>query len=140
MTDDEKLLFLPHVNPRHLSVALENARLLQRKFALIHEALPILENPNGKEELKYFSNLYNEARPILIQIVRFVCQNKIADKKGIEENIKKAQEIFGYLKILHLRYKSVYTIPPISDKPAWYKYSQIENREIMEKLKKLISV
>ena len=140
MTENEKLLFLPHVSSRHPSVVKENARILQRKFAMIHEILPVLENSNGKEELKYFSNLYVEAKPVLTQIVRFVTENKIADKKEIEENVRKAEEILGHLKILHLRYKSVYTFPPISDKPAWYRYSQMENREILEELKKLITI
>ncbi len=140
MTENEKILFLPHVNPRHPGAVKENARLLQRKFAMIHEALSIFENPNGKEELKYFSNLYAEVKPVLISIVKFVTEKKIADRRGIQENIKRAEEILGFLKILHLRYKSVYTFPPISDKPAWYKYSQMENREIMEELKKLISL
>ena len=140
MTENEKNLFLPHVSSRHPSVVRENASILQRKFAMINEILPVLENPNGKEELKYFSNIYVEAKTVLTQIVRFVTENKIADKKGIEENVRKAEEILGYLKILHLRYKSVYTFPPISDKPAWYKYSQMENREIIEVLKKLITI
>ncbi len=140
MTDEEKLLFLPHVNSRHTSAVIENARILQRKFAMIHEVSPALENLNGKKELEYFSNLFDETVPVLTSIIRFVCDNGIADKKEVEMYVSKALKILGYLKILHLRYKSVYVFPHVLDKPAWYRYSQLENREIVEELKKIINL
>ena len=139
MTDDEKLLFRTHVGTRHPSVVKQKAKLLTRKFALMHEVLPVLENENGKAELEYFSNLYLEAGPILTQIVCFVYENKLADKDVIYRGIDRAQSILGYLKVLHLRYKSIAVLPPVSDNPGWYKYSQLENREIMVKLRELIT-
>jgi len=140
MTDEEKLLFLLHVNSRNTSAVIENARILQRKFAMIHEVSPVLENLNGKEELEYFSNLFDETVPVLASIIRFVCDNGIADKKEVEMYVSKALKILGYLKILHLRYKSVYVFPHAFDKPDWYKYSQLENREIVRELKKLVNL
>ena len=139
MTNDEKLLFLPHVGLRHPSDVKGNARILIRKFALMLEVLPVLENVNGRKELEYFSNLYFEAIPVLTQIVCFVCENKLADRDEIYRRVDRALSILGYLKILHLRYESVSVLPPVSDNPGWYKYSQLENKEIMVKLRDLIT-
>jgi len=137
--DNEKKLFLPHVTHHHSSAVIENARTLCRKFAMMHELLPVLSNLDGKKSLKYFSNLYLECVPIVIAITYYVIQNKLAGKEKIYNNVEKARKILEHLKILHLRYQLISTSPRSAKKPAtWYDCSELENYEIVDKLKELI--
>ena len=142
MKDNEKKLFLPRVTQQHSSVIIENARTLCNKLAKMHEKLPSLGNkPDRKGTLKYFSKLYNECVPIVVSITLFAVQNKLTERKKVYDNLKRAQDILGYLKVLDLRYQLISTSPRFTKKPAtWYNNSKLENSKIIEKLKELVDL
>lgn len=140
--NDKNSLFLTHVAHHHSSAVVKNARTLCRKFAMMHEILPVLnEKPNGKRTLKYFSNLYNECVPIVVSITLYAVQNKLSERKKVYDSLNRAQNILGYLKVLDLRYKSISSSPKSTKKPVtWYNNSELENSEIIEKIKELFEL
>ena len=109
---------------------------------MMNDILPVLsDKPNGKKTLKYFSNLYSECVPIVVSITLYAVQNKLTERKKIYDNLNRAQNILGYLKVLDLRYKSISTSPRFAKKPAtWYDNSQLENSEILKKIKELVEL
>nr|MBR6100180.1 hypothetical protein [bacterium] len=128
-------LFRHHVAEQHPSEIKEKARTLITKFLMLHETLSSIDDHNGKEYLKYFSELFQEAKPLVTELTTYVVVQGYSGRvRKFDNSVFRMQEILGNLKLLHLSYLSLVTIPRESD----YLFSQKGNKEILNDLKMLL--
>jgi hypothetical protein len=134
-------LFCHHHAEKHPSEIKEKARTLITKFLLLHETLSFINDHNGREYLKYFSELFQEAQPLVTELTSYVVVHGYSGRvKKFDNSVIRMQEILGNLKVLHMRYLSLVTVPKRTDELEWWKFSQKGNKEILHDLKILLEI
>ena len=132
-------LFRHRLAEKHPSEIKEKARNLITKFLMLHETLSSITDHNGREYLKYFSELFQEAQPLVTELTSYVVIHGYSGRvRKFDNSIFRMQEIIGNLKILHMRYQSLVTVPKRSDELEWWKFSQKGNKEILNNLRILL--
>lgn len=137
--ENKQELFKHHLAVRHPSEFKMMAKELCSKYSMLHETLSSIVDHNGKENLKYFSELFLETEPIVSKITSYVVNNGYSGlRQRVDDYVYIMQNILGNLKVLHLRYQSLTEVPKRSDHLEWWVYSQKGNKEILYDIRNLI--
>jgi hypothetical protein len=92
-------------------------------------------NPDDEISLQFYSNVYVDMTPLIIQVTYFVVRNGYAGKRRRVDNaIILSQNILGLLKVLHSRYVIYMTCHNPIECPRWYEISKKSNKEIVDEL------
>ena len=125
--------------PEHHDVYESDIKKKIRKFmmaySLLHEFLTMGEDPEGRESMQFYSNLYVDMVPLLTEITCYVINNGYMNKRERVDNaIFLSQKILGCLKMIHHRYLvSITSVLPIEDN-RWYQYTEKSNQEIIDEI------
>jgi hypothetical protein len=86
-------------------------KLDENLIALMNQ-LTVTEDIHDRNDLKYFSNVYNETRTFVYNIVIYMVSNQLTGlRKDVDDYIFLVQNILRELKILDKRYKDYPALP-----------------------------
>ena len=106
-------------------------KLAENLTALMNQ-LTVTEDIHDRNDLKYFSNVYNETRTIVYNIVIYMVSNQLTGlRKDVDDYIFLAQNILRELKTLDKRYKDYPALPEEQSDG----YSIKTNQELIRSIK-----
>lgn len=105
---------------------------LDENLTALMNKLTVTEDIHDRNDLKYFSNVYNETRTFVYNIVIYMVSNQLTGlRKDVDDYIFLAQNILKELKILDKRYEDYPTLPEEQS----YGYSAKTNQELIRSIK-----
>ena len=105
---------------------------LDENLTALMNQLTVTEDIHDRNDLKYFSNVYNETRTFVYNIVIYMVSNQLTGlRKDVDDYIFLAQNILKELKILDKRYEDYPTLPEEQS----YGYSAKTNQELIRSIK-----
>ena len=105
---------------------------LDENLTALMNQLTVTEDIHDRNDLKYFSNVYNETRTFVYNIVIYMVSNQLTGlRKDVDDYIFLAQNILRELKILDKRYKDYPALPEEQSDG----YSAKTNQELIRSIK-----
>ena len=105
---------------------------LDENLTALMNQLTVTEDIHDRNDLKYFSNVYNETRTFVYNIVIYMVSNQLTGlRKDVDDYIFLAQNILRELKFLDKRYKDYPALPEEQSDG----YSAKTNQELIRSIK-----
>ena len=105
---------------------------LDENLTALMNQLTVTEDIHDRNDLKYFSNVYNETRTFVYNIVIYMVSNQLTGlRKDVDDYIFLAQNILRELKFLDKRYKDYPALPEEQSDG----YSAKTNQEVIRSIK-----
>ena len=115
------------------------ARLLSTKLCSLKRKLNSKKRIKSIEDLKFFSEMFLEVRPLVSEVTYYVVVNGYAGLRSkIDHLVFVIQNILGNLHVLHSRYV-VSTVSDERELSGMYKQSSKCNKEIMDDMMELLA-
>ena len=138
--EEKERMFLPVHFERHESVIKKKVRKFMLGYNLLNEFLSMKTDPNNRESMEFYSNIYSDMAPLLTEITCSVVNNGYSGRrKRVDNAIFVSQKILGLLKILHLRYMISISSPDPFGDSRWFEISPKTNYEIVKEITKLFN-
>ena len=115
------------------------ARLLSTKLCSLKKRLNSRKKIKSSEDLKFFSEMFLEVRPLVFEVTYYVVANDYAGLRSrIDHLVFVIQEILGNLHILHSRYV-ISTVPADGGLSGMHKQSSKCDKEILDDMMELLA-
>jgi hypothetical protein len=115
------------------------ARLLSTKLCSLKKKLNSSKKIKSSKDLKFFSEMFLEVRPLVSEVTYYVVANDYAGLRSrIDHLVFVIQEILGNLHVLHSRYV-ISTVPADGGLSEMHKQSSKCDKEIMDDLRELLA-